>query len=136
LIIDSKIIKKRREKASHKQLLSFIKKEIESNQKKSRNLNKVPNNALPTNRMEISNKDAVWPRIIEYSKRNFDLVNQISYLYDKYGLLNRTIDGGFTIFVEKNSIPRGLLDEIKRICQVIEENSNKIIKEIDQVLNS
>lgn len=133
-LIISRIIEKKKQKKSHEQLLGFIRQEIESNRTKAKNLHKVSANALPQNRMEISNKDAVWPRIIIYPKRDLDLINQISYLYDKYGLLNRTIDSGFAFAAQqKMKIPSGFSTEIQRICNVIDKNSDKIIRRINEL---
>lgn len=132
-LIISRLFEKSNDKRSHIQLLIFIEQEIVSNRKKAYNLQNVKPNALPQNRMEASNKDAVWSKIIEYPKRNFDLINQISNLYDKYGLLNRTIESGFTFFTEGKGIPEGLNDEIKRICKVIDKNSENIISIIKKM---
>ncbi|MCJ7570679.1 MAG: hypothetical protein MUO82_02215 [Candidatus Thermoplasmatota archaeon] len=111
-----------------KKLYTIIKNEIESNKGKARKLSSTPANAVPSNRMEISNKEAFWSKIIEYEDKNYDLLNNISNLYDKYGLLNRTIDSGFTYLAANNTVPPGLSGEIKRICDVIEEETKKIIE--------
>jgi len=49
-------------------------------------------------------------------------------MYYRYDLLNKTIDFGFQYTIRDKPVPNGLMDEIKRICEKIEENTEKILK--------
>jgi len=129
-IVFDRLQAKIRHKRLLKRLYSSIKNEIKSNRNKAKNISSVPSNAVPSNRMEVSNKESVWSKIIEYEDKNYDLLKDISYLYDKYGLLNRTIDSGFSFIAQNKPLPKGLSQEIKRICGVIETDSKKILSTI------
>jgi hypothetical protein len=121
--------KQERERIQLKDNLSLmIKDEIEFNQGK---INQIKNEAskqlIPTYRLKTVNKEASWSQIVEYRSQERALINNISELYYKYDILNRTIDIGFECFYRKKAMS-GLLSEIIRICNAIENKSNEVLQ--------
>jgi len=126
-------ISKKKEKdkkgALKKNLLLMLKDEVNFNLDKAKQMQKdIPKTySIPNYRLKTGNKDACWGKIIEFRSKEHDFINNVSTLYGKYDLLNRTIDIG-TECLYHNVNTSGASSEIKRICRKIEKLSNDLLK--------
>lgn len=123
---------KKKEEQEKKQLRDnlslMIKDEIRFNQDKIGQIkNEARKQLLPTYRLKTINKEASWAQIVKFRYQERDLINNISELYYKYDILNRTIDIGFECFYRKKAMS-GLLAEIIRICTMIENKTNEVLE--------
>jgi len=111
-----------------KNLLLMLNDEIEYNLEKVQQMQRdIPKKYLiPNYRLKTGNKDACWGKIIEFRSEEHDFINDISKLYGKYDLLNKTIDVGIGLFNSNNT--NTLSTEIIRICGKIEKDSEEVIK--------
>lgn len=125
---------KNKEKKDHEQMIKnltlMIKDEIEFNREKNNQIRtEMKKGNYPNYRLKQDNKDACWMKIIEYRNKEVELIEEISKLYYKYELLNRTIDNGFNYMVNKIPV-KGSPQEIIRITKKIEGTTKKILDRI------
>jgi len=133
-LLFSKLRRDRLYRELQKNLLLMIKDEIKFNNEKVEQIKGfTPKNILPTFRLKTDNKDSCWPKIIEYRHEESDLIENVSRLYYKYDILNRTIDFGFQFITQNKHVTDSLMEEIKRICEVIKENSERLLEQISAI---
>lgn len=108
----------------------MIRDEIDFNKEKINHIKQMAQNkGYPHFSPITANKDACWTKIIEYRHRDFNLIKDISALYFKYELLNKTMNS-WHHFVVSGSIPRGFFQEVIRICDVILTTSDNLLKKL------
>lgn len=117
-----------------KKLLLMIRDEIVFNVEKTKQMkSESSKGVLPNYRLAISNKETGWTKIVEYRDKQFDLISDISKLYYKYDLLNRTLDLGSDSIWTTGKAPAGIFKEIARICGKIDDAGKKLLTKLKEI---
>jgi len=131
IFIDRYINKKSKRTLKIK-LFEMIKDEIIFNEGRTKQIKeKIPKHILPNFRLKTENKDTSWTKIVEYWNDNTELIINISKIYNSYDLLNRTIDLGFGLMYRGVRTPDTLVEETKRICDVITTLTTEILPKFE-----